>query len=145
MTAVLLAAWLLLAPIATPGSAHQPGLMDRSAVFDGPSRAPRSGFATYCAPTPRYCQGWGNGALLGAVRSFRFGDKPYWLRVTSGERSVVVRVVSFCACGRRHGVPTVVDLSPAAFQRLAPLNAGIVRVQITRVGVPLAPQTDVAP
>jgi len=56
-----------------------------------------------------------------------------------------VRVVlrDSCACGERHGDPTLLDLSPAAFRRLAPLSAGVARVSI-EVGGPLMtlPETD---
>jgi rare lipoprotein A (peptidoglycan hydrolase) len=62
------------------------------------------------------------------VRSFRWGDRPYQVRVIAGERSVTVTVVSFCACGGT----TVIDLSPWAFSKLAPLSAGLVRVRVLR-------------
>lgn len=89
----------------------------------------QTGTATYCAPTPRYCHGWGGTARLGAVKSFRWGDRPYYVRVRSGGHSVVVKVVSYCACG-----VTLIDLSPYAFQRLAPLWKGRIRVTVERVG-----------
>jgi len=104
--------------------------------------------ATWCAPTPRYCKGWGGDAHVAAVRSFRFGDEPYWVRVsrvTSGEvRSTVVRVVSFCACMKRGGRPSI-DMSPAAFRELGPLSRGVLRVTVERIdGVPTKlPETDV--
>jgi len=56
-----------------------------------------------------------------------------------------VRVVlsDWCACGERHGDPTLLDLSPAAFRRLAPLSAGIVRVSIDPGGPRMTlPPTD---
>src|SRR5258707_12644873 len=56
------------------------------------------GSAAWCAPTATRCQGWGGHVLLGAVRSFRWGDRPYRVRVVAGNHSVVVTVVSFCAC-----------------------------------------------
>jgi hypothetical protein len=86
------------------------------------------GTAAWCAPTATRCKGWGGHVLLGAVRSFRWGDRPYRVRVVSGSRSVVVTVVSFCACGGDR----VIDLSPYAFSKLAPLSAGLVRVRVLR-------------
>jgi len=52
-----------------------------------------------------------------------------------------VRVVlsDWCACGERHGDPTLLDLSPAAFRRLAPLSAGVVRVSIEYGGPRMTP------
>lgn len=47
-----------------------------------------------------------------------------------GRLSVVVEIVDFCACGDRHGQPTLLDLSIDAFEQLAPLEAGIVSVSI---------------
>lgn len=58
------------------------------------------------------------------------------IRVTSGQHSTIVRLADFCACGRRHGLPTLLDLSPEAFRDLAPLSAGIVRVEIELVELP---------
>lgn len=54
---------------------------------------------------------------------WRKGDR---VRVTAGERSVVVRIVDVCACkGRR-----VIDLSSGAFLRLAPLSRGVIRITL---------------
>lgn len=53
---------------------------------------------------------------------------------------VVVELTDSCACGSRHGVPTILDLSPAAFRELAPLSAGIVAVSIELA--PELPRTD---
>lgn len=108
------------------------------------------GWATWCAPTPTHCQSWGDGAMVGAVPSFSFGDEPYPVQVCAFEggqaNCVLVTVTSYCACGDRRGEPTIIDLSPAAFRSLAPLRAGIVRVVVDHVqpGMTLPP-TDVAP
>ncbi len=53
-----------------------------------------------------------------------------WVEVESGSRSVTVRISDWCACRNRHGLPTLIDLSDAAFRELAPLSAGVVRVSI---------------
>lgn len=91
----------------------------------------QTGTATYCAPTPRYCRSWGGTARLGAVQSFRWGDRPYSVRVClrGTSRCTTVRVVSHCACGS-----TLIDLSPFAFTRLAPLWKGRIWVTVERIG-----------
>ena len=109
-----------------------------AAATTDPSPATSRGIASYCAPTPTHCQSWGGGAMLGAVSSFRWGDRPYDVRVCRADartRCTVVTVVSFCGCpdGR------VIDLSPAAFRRLAPLSAGLVRVTVERLGPATTP------
>jgi|SRR5712671_261906 len=86
------------------------------------------GTAAWCAPTATRCRSWGGHVLLGAVRSFRWGDRPYRVTVWSGSRHVTVTVVSFCACSGNR----VIDLSPFAFSKLAPLSAGLVRVRVLR-------------
>lgn len=60
--------------------------------------------------------------FLGAVHSYTWGDRHYLVRVCAvveKARCVIVEIVSYCACGPRHGIPTVIDLSPAAMRRLA--------------------------
>lgn len=64
------------------------------------------------------------------------------VRVSSGGHSVVVTLSDWCACrsGNR-----VIDLDDKAFQRLAPLSAGIIVVSITVVGGIDEPVTATAP
>lgn len=100
-----------------------------------------AGTATYCAPTPRYCHRWGGSAKLGAVESFVWGDRPYLATVCLASdrgRCVTVLVVSHCDCGS-----TLIDLSPYAFRRLAPLYLGRINV-VVETGRPSAtvPPTD---
>lgn len=63
------------------------------------------------------------------------GWRGSWVRVTSGRRSVVVKLTDWCACFRGDRRERLIDLSDGAFSRLAPLSAGIVRVTV----VPLTP------
>jgi hypothetical protein len=124
------------------------------APVPSPSAAPTSvllpatvnGWAAWCAPTPARCLGWGGAdAKVAGVPSFRDGDEPYPVRVIYGKRSVLVIVVSYCACGDREGIPTVIDLSPAAMAELEPdyVRIGIIRVVVEDLrGFPL-PRTDV--
>lgn len=76
-------------------------------------------YATWCGPTATQCQNWGGDALLAAVRSFTFGDRPYMVTVHYRGNEVTVRVVSYCQCTLRRGHP-VIDLSPAAMKQLEP-------------------------
>lgn len=101
------------------------------------------GTATFCAPTPKYCQSWGGTAMKGAVQSFRYGDTPYVVKVCRDDADdlpcVRVSVVSFCACGR-----TLIDLSPYAFRQLAGPRyriIGRIRVTMTRGGNVVLPPT----
>jgi rare lipoprotein A (peptidoglycan hydrolase) len=80
--------------------------------------------------------------LYGAVPSWRFGDRPYQVRVSAGGRSVVVTVRDFCGCpGAR-----IIDLSPSAFRELAPLARGVIPVTIEDLAAPglTPPPTDVS-
>jgi Lytic transglycolase len=83
--------------------------------------------------------------LYAAVPSWRFGDRPYDVRVClqSDHRTCVdVEVRDFCGCpGDR-----IIDLSPRAFARLAPLWAGVVPVTVEDLGSrPTLPATGTEP
>ena len=96
-----------------------------------------AGLASWCAPTPTHCQTWGGDALVGAVPSFRFGDRPYRVivrRQDDPSRFVIVTIVSNCACGEH-----VIDLSPAAFRKLAPQSVGEVAVSIEDIRPGITP------
>lgn len=59
------------------------------------------------------------------------------VEVCRGERCVLVRLTDWCACGKRHGQPTLIDLSPDAFARLGPLSRGVLHVRISgAIGLP---------
>src|SRR5437762_3185298 len=76
--------------------------------------------ATWCAPTATLCHGWGGRVQLAALPGY--DGHPYDVLVTYGSRSVIVKVVSTCGCG--------IDLSPYAFQQLAPLSKGRIIVTV---------------
>ena len=82
------------------------------------------GYIRTCSPYKSKADGGRGGELVmyAAVGSWRWGDKPYDIRVCKrGNQSkcVVVTVRDFCrACKNGFGL---VDLSPAAFKKLAPL------------------------
>jgi hypothetical protein len=142
LVALAAAAMLALFLIGPPASAAL--LADDAPVVA--LSASRSGVATYCAPTLTRCQSWGEPAMLGAVQSFRWGDDPYRVEVCLDGTApcATVTVVSYCACGPRNGVPTVIDLSPAAFRQLAPLSRGVIPVTVTGLARPRGtlPPTD---
>jgi hypothetical protein len=82
------------------------------------------GFATWYE-TP------GLTAAAGPVLRDVLGDwRGQWVTVEGDGASVTVQLTDFCACGERHGLPTLLDLSDAAFSELAPLSAGVIRVAI---------------
>jgi rare lipoprotein A (peptidoglycan hydrolase) len=98
----------------------------------------------YCGHGSACTRGYGPGDLVAAIdrkdTPYRKGDR---VRVRSGGRSVVVRIVDVCACrGRR-----VIDLTSGAFSRLAPLSRGVIPVTLegTDEPLPTLPATDVAP
>ena len=87
------------------------------------------GYLRTCSP---YLSG--EQVFYAAVGSWRWGDKPYRVNVcrVSNGRCVVVWVRDFClACKNKHGV---VDLSPAAFKKLAPLWKGRINVVVCKYG-----------
>lgn len=66
--------------------------------------------------------------LYAAVGTWHWHDTPYELSVCTPAACVTVTIRDFCrACadGRR-----IIDLSPDAFQQLAPLSQGVVRVSL---------------
>jgi hypothetical protein len=50
--------------------------------------------------------------------------------VCLGQRCVSTILGDWCACGDRHGVPTVIDLDVAAFRQLAQLSIGVIAVEV---------------
>jgi hypothetical protein len=73
----------------------------------------------------------GEQVFYAAVGSWRWGDKPYRVNVCrpANGRCVTVWVRDFCrACKNKFGV---IDLSPAAFRKLAPLGRGRIKVVVS--------------
>jgi hypothetical protein len=91
-----------------------------------------------------YDDGPGLYGAAGPVLREALGGDPAFrgqtVRVCADE-CVLVRLTDWCACGDRGGVPILIDLSPDAFARLAPLSAGVIDVTIELGGVAL-PETD---
>ena len=68
--------------------------------------------------------------LYAAIRGFR--GKPFYVIVRTATAKVRVLVRDGCGC--LWGTPSarIIDLSPAAFSRLAPLGRGLVKVTVTK-------------
>ncbi len=97
------------------------------------------GFLRTCSPYLSKKDGGRGGELLmyAAVGTFKnFRDKPYQVDVCRVDTGACVRVVvrDYCeACAKAKRGGRVIDLSPHAFRRLAPLGLGVIRVVVRRV------------
>lgn len=142
------------APPALPGGpSHPPADVNVTSSEGGdPLTTPmpgalQTGTATwYCGAGSRCPRGHAPGELIAAIdRKDTPWDKGDVVTVEyrCGDgclRAVRVRVVDVCACkGRR-----IIDLSAAAFSRLAPLSRGVIPVTVSGAGsIPTLPPTDV--
>jgi rare lipoprotein A (peptidoglycan hydrolase) len=89
-----------------------------------------SGSATwYCKAGVSACHNAYPGGLYAAAGpELRVGNwRNRVVRVCGNGHCVNVRLIDWCACGGNH----IIDLYGDAFQRLAPLNAGAVRVRVS--------------
>lgn len=114
---------------------------------------PETGTATWYGSTSGYktgcyggykntCTPYASGELVwyAAVGSWKWGDKPYKVEVcrVGTTKCVVVTVRDYChgawkalrLKGEWNRNNRAIDLSPAAFMRLAPLSRGIIYVEI---------------
>ncbi len=105
------------------------------------------GYKNTCSPYKSKAQGGRGGELImyAAVPRWRWGDKPFRLRVCrQDDPTRCVIVVARDSCGRcREDIKKpwtsrslAIDLSPAAFSRLAPLGRGVLSVTISEVNYP---------
>ena len=74
------------------------------------------GYKNTCNPYSK-----GEKVMYAAVPGFRWGDKPYKALVCYKGKCVNV-IIRDCLCSRKGG--GYIDLSPAAFMKLAPLSRG---------------------
>jgi hypothetical protein len=85
------------------------------------------GYATWYATGP-------SGLFAAAGPTLRRALGPGWrgsrVLVCHSRACVEVKLIDWCACGARHGVPTVLDLSDEAFAEIARLGSGVVRVVV---------------
>jgi hypothetical protein len=102
------------------------------------------GYKHTCSPYKSKAQGGRGGELImyAAVGRWRWGDKPFRLRVCRKDdptKCVIVVVRDYCgSC--REGLKKpwtsrsrAIDLSPTAFSQLAPLGRGVLAVTITEL------------
>lgn len=98
--------------------------------------SPSTGYATW------YDDGPGHYAAAGPA--LRVGDwRGRVVQVCAGSSCTTVRLTDWCACGARHGVPTLLDLSREAFAELADPSQGVVMVTVS--GRVELPRTDTVP
>ena len=74
------------------------------------------------------------GPALRAIKNFRWGKKPYRIRVENlkNGKAIVAWVVDWCQCRGQTNNEKLVDLSPAAFTALGvDLKLGVQRVRVT--------------
>ncbi|CAB4152287.1 RlpA-like protein, double-psi beta-barrel domain containing protein [uncultured Caudovirales phage] len=92
-----------------------------------------------CTPYRSKATGGRGGELTwyAAVPGFRYSEKPFQVDVCARGTTKCVRVWvrDFCGCNgsRRKGDEPIIDLSPTAFARLAPLSRGVIYVDVRRV------------
>jgi hypothetical protein len=89
------------------------------------SRLVAAGAATYYRWLPG--QAAAGPALRRALGKDWRGSRVLVCRAT---RCVSVVLSDWCACGARHGVPTVIDLDVRVFARLAPKSLGVIPVTV---------------
>lgn len=116
----------------SPTTGTRPASVEAPPDLRTPPASSISGTATWYDDGPGY---------YAAVPTYRWGDPRYKVTVCNRDGAcVVVTVRDFCGCpGDR-----IIDLSPAAFSRLAPLSRGIVPVTVSRGAGPsvTVPPTD---
>ena len=84
----------------------------------------REGYEFYAAAGP----------ALREIKNFKWGKKPYRIRVENlkNGKTIVAWVVDWCQCRGQTDNEKLVDLSPAAFTALGvDLNMGVQRVRVT--------------
>ena len=97
------------------------------------------GYGGYCHGWARSCTPYTSGSQTHycAVGSWRWGDKPYDIFVTSEVtgKTAICTVRDYCeACKKRTG-GRVIDLAPAVFVSLGhSLGVGIIRVTVAMQG-----------
>lgn len=126
------AAPLRVAPTAlpTPAQSARPKVRPEAThtrSWSGSGAIRVRGYATWYATGP-------SGLFAAAGPTLRRALGPGWrgsrVLVCRVRRCVEVKLVDWCACGKRNGIPTVLDLSDEAFAAIARLGAGVVRVTV---------------
>lgn len=130
-----------------PGSTVPPGATNRVVIEAGLVAGARisaltavKGWATWYDAPSRFDAAAGPDLRRAIGRDWRGS----FVTVYAGERSAIVQLTDWCACGDRHGTPTVIDLDDRTFARLAPLGTGVLKVVVEWQSgpTPTAPPTD---
>jgi len=114
-------------PVERPSPPTPSAAVEPTGARSEPSRPARSGhsvsgWATWYATGP-------DCLCAAAGPALRVGDwRGRWVTVNGWLR---VRLIDWCACGPRKGIPTVIDLSDEAFSQVAPLGRGVVAVKVS--------------
>lgn len=113
---LLLAGLLVITPPVAPTPKPKPVVVDRVV----------RGVATWYDDGP--------GIYGAAGPALRHGDwRGRVVQVCSNGKCLKVRLTDWCACGKRNGQSTLIDLSSGAFARLAPLSRGVIRVTVKEI------------
>jgi hypothetical protein len=79
-----------------------------------------------------YATWYATGGMTGAAGPLlRVGDWRGRTVTVCAETCIDVTLSDWCACGDRHGKPTLVDLSDEAFAALSPLSRGVLPVSVS--------------
>jgi hypothetical protein len=129
------------APVQSGSTGYEQGTM----VLAAGSRTPAPRQSATAATVPGLASWYGvDGDVAAAGPALRHGHWRGSIVAVCADRCVTVRLVDFCQCLRGQRSERLIDLSPSAFARLAPLSAGLIRVTVRRVAlVPPATDTDV--
>jgi hypothetical protein len=131
------------APIASEATGIEQGQLEPAA----PARIPAPRLVRHGAPdVPRGMASPATSGLVAAAGpELRRALGRHWrgrvVRVVAGDRSVVVRLVDWCQCYLGTPGERLVDLGDEAFDRLAPLAAGLIAVRVEQLRI-LPPATD---
>lgn len=112
-------------PKAAPTTAHTSSGSGARTIRGGDLR----GWATWYATGPGGLTAAAGPALRKAIGPGWRGSRVLVARAGS-LRGIEVRLVDWCACGPRHGEPTILDLSDEAFDALGRLSSGVMRVVV---------------
>jgi DNA-binding CsgD family transcriptional regulator len=136
------------APEPAPIASEATGIEQGTLVPAAPARIPAPRLVRHEAPdVPRGMASWyaAAGLVAAAGPELRRALGRRWrgrvVRVFAGDRSVAVRLTDWCQCYRGTAGERLVDLGDEAFDRLAPLAAGLIVVHVEQLRI-VPPATD---
>ena len=117
-------------PVTRPRpTARRPSRSTVGWSFHGTGHRAGGSATWYCKTGSSVCaSGYPGGMYAAAGPELRVGAwRGRIVRACGGGRCIVVKLIDWCACGGSH----VIDLYSDAFRRLAPLNAGALKVTVS--------------